>query len=254
MSGIVEQAARDRGIVVADKAASDQLTNVVKENSWQDRRTFIQELGARGISETDVLEEIKRQQSNVRLFQEVTKDIKPATDGDARRYYDKHRDQMVSPATRAISNIVVNSRDEAQLVAGKATSDTDFGQLARQHSIDGSTKGKGGSLGTVSADQLDSGYAEAAFAAKKGAVFGPVRTPQGWNVGKVTEVQEAVPLSFDKLRDTIKKKLDNDAKFEAWNEFLTERINSADVMYAPAYQPADPEAAPGDPVRGRPGE
>jgi peptidyl-prolyl cis-trans isomerase C len=245
VSGIVDDAARQRGIVVADKAASDQLDKMIKDNSWQDRRKLITELGSRGISEQQVLDEVKRQQSNARLFVDVTKPVKKTTDQAAHAYYDAHKAQMVSPEQRELSNIVVASQQQADQVAQQARSGTDFATLAKQVSIDGSTKDKGGAMGAATKDELDTGYANTAFQAAGGSVFGPVRTPQGWNVGKVGRIAPATSLTFDQVKSAIKTKLDNDAKLKAWNAFLTERIKEADVVYAPDYQPADPDAPPG---------
>lgn len=246
VSDIVDDAARSQGIVIPDKAASDQLNNMIKQNGIPDRATFIQQLGARGISEQNLLDEIKRQQSNARLFGNVTKSVPPTSDGDAQRYFDEHRKDMVSPEQRDIMNIVVRSPEEAQQVAQQAGSGSDFGELAKQMSIDGSTKDHGGSLGLVQADQLDPAYAKAAFAAPPHSIFGPVQTSQGWNVGKVNDVQPSKPMPFDQLKDPIKTKLDNDAKIRRWNEFLSQRIKDAEVVYAPEYQPQNPDASPGE--------
>jgi peptidyl-prolyl cis-trans isomerase C len=244
VGGIVDNTARARGIVIADKEASDQLGKLIQDNSWKDRSTLIQTLGARGLSEQGVLDEIKRQQANSRLFGQVTGSVKASTDSEAQRYYDANKSQMVSPEQRTIKNIVVSTQDQAEQVAKQAQSGADFGALAKQDSIDGSTKSKGGSLGTVSADQLNSAYAEVAFQVRNGSVFGPVQTPQGWNVGKVTDVHPATPLSFAQLKSVIKTKLDNDAKLKIWNAFLVKRIKAAHVVYAPAYRPSDPDAPP----------
>jgi peptidyl-prolyl cis-trans isomerase C len=244
VSGIVDDAARRSGIVIADKAASDQLQKMITDGTWPDRDTFLRQLGAHGLSEQDVLDEINRQQSSARLFAQVTAPVKASTDADAQRYYDQNRAEMVSPEQRDLSNIVVSAQDQAQQVAQLARAGSDIGALARQYSLDGSTKDKGGALGTVRADQLDAGYAKAAFAAPGGSVFGPVQTAQGWNVGKVTQVHPAVPLSFTDVRDAIKTKLDNDAKLKVWDDFLVQRIKAASVVYAPQYRPADPDAPP----------
>lgn len=244
VSGIVDDAAKEKGIVIADKAASDQLDKMFEDNSWQDRRKFITELGSRGISERQVLDEIKREQRNARLFFEMTKPVKKTTDQQAQAYYNAHKAQMVSPEQRELSNIVVPSQRQADQVARQAQSGTDFAVLARQVSIDGSTKDKGGAMGAVTKDQLESGYGNAAFRAAAGSVFGPARTPQGWNVGKVGKVTPATPLRFEQVRNALKTKLDNDAKLKAWNDFLAERIKEADVVYAPEYRPADPDAPP----------
>ena len=241
---IVERAARARGIVIADKEASDRLDTLIRENSWGDRRTLDRTLSTRGLAEGDVLAEIKRQEANSRLFQAVTKPAKASTDQDARRYYDAHKAQMVSPEQRSIDNIVVSSAAQAEQVAAEARGGTAFATLAKRYSIDGSTRDRGGALGTVSAGDLDPGYARVAFKAGKGKVFGPVQTAHGWNVGRVTAVHAPVPLSFDQVRTAIRTKLDNDAKIALWNAFLVQRIKEADVVYAPEYRPADPDAPP----------
>ncbi|HVV11269.1 peptidyl-prolyl cis-trans isomerase [Amycolatopsis sp.] len=243
VSMVVDDAARDAGIVIADKAASDQLDKLVSDDGT-DRKTFVQQLGGHGVSEQDVLDEIKRQQAGARLFQQVTAPVKATTDADAQHYYDANRAQMVSPEQRELANIVVTSQDQAQSVAQQARSGADFGTLAGQYSMDGSTKGSGGSLGTVAASQLDATYAKAAFAAPAGSVFGPVQTQQGWNVGRVGAVHPGTPMTFDQLKDAIKTKLDNDAKLKVWDDFLVTRIKAADVRYAPDYLPADPDAPP----------
>lgn len=251
VSDVVDRAAAEHGIVIADKAASDELDKMIKDNGGGDRRAFVQELGARGISEQNVIDEIKRQQASARLFGKVTESVKPATDGDAQRFFDQNRAQMVTPEQRGIANIVVPDQNQAEQVAQQAKAGSDFGALARQSSIDGSTKDKGGSLGVVQADQLDPGYTKVAFTGPANSVFGPVQTQQGWNVGKVGEVHPSKPVSFDQVRDAIKGKLDNDAKLGVWDGFLTQRIEAADVTYAPEYQPADPNASPANAAQGK---
>lgn len=245
VSAVMDRAARERGIVIATKAATDQLGKLVKEGKWQERKSFIEALGARGLSELQVVEEIKRQQSAARLFGRVTSSVKPATETDAQRYYEHNRAQMKSPEQREISNVVVETREQAEHVAGLAKNGADIGSLAKRFSIDASTKDQGGSLGVVSAEELDPTYAKAAFAASEGSVFGPVQTPQGWSVGKAEHVKKPVPLPFSAVQDAIKTKLDTDAKFKVWNAFLVEQIKSAGVDYAPAFRPADPDAPPG---------
>jgi parvulin-like peptidyl-prolyl isomerase len=246
VSLIVEKAARQRDIVIADKTASDQLEKLIRD-SGMDRRAFIQELGSRGLSERDILNEIKFQKANARLFAQVTKAVPPTTDAAAKRYFDDHRDEMATPESRGLVNIVVASKDQARRIAHLAKAGGNFAALVEQYSLDESTRSTGGSLGMVQAAQLDTGYANAAFAARKGEVFGPVQTSHGWNVGRVTDVQRSAPLSFAQLKDALKVKLDDEATTEVWNAFLTDRIRDAQVVYAPDYRPSDPDALPEPP-------
>lgn len=125
-----------------------------------------------------------------------------------------------------------------------ARSGVPFGRLVERYSIDESTRGKGGALGTLTADQLESGYAREAFAAAEGGFFGPVQTPQGWNVGRVTAVEASEPTSYDRVKDALKARLSYEAKLKAWNAFLTDQVKAADLVYADDYQPADPDQLP----------
>ncbi|NKQ54251.1 hypothetical protein HFP15_15290 [Amycolatopsis sp. K13G38] len=248
VSTILDDAAQAEGVVVADKTASDQLATVIHDNYNGDRNAFLKTLGDKGVSEQDVLDEIKRQLRNAQLFARVTAPAKQADDAAAQAYYNDHKAQMVSPEQRDIRNIVVTSQDQATQIAQQASSGTDFGALAKQYSLDGQTKDKGGELGLVAATDLDPGYASAAFGAQNGAVFGPVQTKSGWNVGQVTRIQAAVPLSFDQLKDAIKAQLDNDAKMAIWRDWLGGKIKDAQVRYASPYLPADPDSPPQQPM------
>lgn len=246
VSNILDAAAGDEGIVIAEKDARDQLAGVIKENFQNNRQAFTAMLGQKGISEQDVLDEIARQLRNTRLFAQVTSSAKKATDEQAEAYYTENKKEMVSPEQRRLANIVVETREEAEAVAGKAAQGEDFGDLVAQYTIDGQTKADGGDLGLVAAADLEAGYAAAAFAAGPGKTFGPVQTQSGWNVGKVTKVQKAVPLSFEQLKDAITGRMNNDAKIALWRSWLGKKITSAEVEYAPEYQPSNPDEPPAD--------
>jgi peptidyl-prolyl cis-trans isomerase C len=212
--------------------------------SGTSRRAFIEQLGSRGLSERDILDEIKFEQANSQLFTLATKDVKPATDAAAKSYYAAHAAELASPEYRTLLNIVVPSKEQAENVVRLARSGVPFGRLVERYSIDESTRGKGGALGTLTADQLESGYAREAFAAAEGGFFGPVQTPQGWNVGRVTAVEASEPTSYDRVKDALKARLSYEAKLKAWNAFLTDQVKAADLVYADDYQPADPDQLP----------
>jgi peptidyl-prolyl cis-trans isomerase C len=244
VSEILQRAAQGRGIVIADKAAQDQLNRLIAASYPNGRDDFIAKLGAVGLSQAEVIDEIKRQMVNAQLFDQITKDVKPATDSDAQRYYDTHRAQMVDPEKRHLRNIVVAAQVDAQQILAQLNAHQDFATIASTASLDGSTKDSGGDLGTVTRSQLDPQYAGAAFAAAPNAFFGPVKTSQGWNVGQVLQVTAAVPLSFAQLKDQLKQQLDTQNKLDNWNTWIGEQIRTADVEYAPQFRPADPEAPP----------
>lgn len=236
-----------RKIVVADKQASDQLDKLIADQLQGGRDAFVQFLTTSGISEDDVLDEIKRQLATAKIVEQVTADLPAVTDAQVSDFYTKNKAKMVTDPTRTLSNIVVSDESQARQIAALARRrGADFGALAKKYSADGSTKGKGGSLGAVAQADLEAGFGKAAFTAADGAVFGPVKTQYGWNVGKVDAVTASRPLSLADVSSALRTELENKARLTAWQDFLGRLLASAHVDYAKKFLPEDPTAAPSD--------
>lgn len=251
---ILEGAARDSGIVIADKSAQDALNRFVADQLGEGaeaRRQFVAALGNAGTSEQAVLEEIKRQLAVGQLLEQVTGDV-AVSDEEVDRAFEQRRAQLGTPERRHLTNIVVSTEQAAQEAAARIRGGEPFGEVARAVSIDGSTREAGGDLGVVAAAPLEDGYAEVAFAAAPGEVFGPVRTRHGWNVGTVLAVVPPVPAELERVRETLRAQLELEESTRLWRDWLAARIRDADVEYAESYRPADPDAPPsaGDPAAG----
>lgn len=242
---VIEEAARDRDIAVSDKAAQDAVTQLIEQNFAQGGRdAFVQLLGDVGASMQNVLDEIKRQRTFVQLFDQVTGGVPEVTEADARAAYDARRDQMQVPEQRRLSNIVVDSREVAEEVLAKARSEADFGALVTEYSLDQSTRDAAGDLGFVMRAQLQDPYAQAAFSAPPGELFGPVQTESGWNVGKVTEVRPPTPLAFRYVQEQLRASLRGEREIAVWNDWLAAELEKGDPEYAETYLPAEPDALP----------
>lgn len=247
VSDLLEDAERTRGIVIADKTASDELTRMIETSFPQGRDAFLQKLAGVGVTQQAILDEVKRQLAGSQLYAQVTKDVGVPSDHDVAQLYEERRAEMAVPEKRHVRNIVVADEDQARRVHAQLAGGADFATLVGQSSLDDSTKTKGGDLGTVTRDQLEKLYGDAAFTAAQGSVFGPVQTQYGWNVGQVLEVVPAVPLSLEQVREQLGAGLQNQRKQAAWNAWLGGQLKSAHVRYAEAYQPVDPDSAVPDP-------
>lgn len=250
VSLILDHEIRSRGIVISDKQARDELDKLVQQQLSGGQAAFTQFLSAKGLSEGDVLAEIKQQMATSRLAEKVTARSKPVTESAAQAVYDAHKSQMRSSESRHLLNIVVASQADADRVAKQARRGADFAALATTWSQDGSTKDQGGDLGTLTADQLDRAYAKAAFAAPKGGVFGPVKTQYGWNVGKVAGITAPVRVDFATMKDTLVSGLEDKEKLDLWDRYLSGLLRRAHVEYAAAFRPAHPSALPSAPDTG----
>lgn len=247
VSLVLDQAAADRGIRVADKRARDTLSRFVADRLGAGPDAYAQFIGTladSGTSERVVLDELQRRLAMTQLFEAVTRDVGAVSDQDVRDAYAARKDQLATPERRRISNIVVETKDDARQVLRDVSGGTDFADAAARRSLDASTSGKGGDLGAVGRDQLEKDYGSDAFDAAAGEVFGPVKTQHGWNVGRVEKVLPAEPVEFAKIKDDLKTQLRSEAALERWRGWLREAIADAGVRYADDYRPADPDAPP----------
>lgn len=247
VSTIVEDAAGERGIVIADRAVQDTLGQMIDQQMGADgREAFVQLLTEVGTSEAEVLNEIRLQQLTARLRAAVTADVPAVTDEEVRARFDNDPAGFVSPEQRSLRNVVVSTREEADAVLAEARAG-DLGALAATRSLDASTRDQQGDLGFVTRAQVEQPYGDLAFTVPAGELFGPVQNQYGWNVGQVIEVRPATPLPFEQIAGELRAAMDAERVNTAWREYLAERIREADVEYADQFEPADPDAPPGLP-------
>lgn len=246
VSRILERAARDANIVIADKNARDVLTRYISQqfgDGASGRDEFVRALGSVGTSEPAVLKEISRLLAVSQLFNRVTEGT-TVTDEEVRQAFEQRRTQLGTPEQREIRNIVVGSEDQANQLLTRLRGGASFEDLAKQYSLDGSTRDSGGDLGVVSAVQLDGKFAQAAFGAPLNDVFGPVQTEHGWNIGKIVRIVPPVPAVLDTVKDGLRQQLVLEKSMNRWRDWLGEQIRDARVRYADDYRPSDPDAPP----------
>ncbi|GAA5127887.1 peptidylprolyl isomerase [Haloechinothrix salitolerans] len=245
VSIVLDEVAREKGIVISDKAARDRLAELIESGFGKGGRDkFVDLLGQVGASEREVLAEIKRQRVSSRLLRDVGSKVADVTDKDVRAAFTEREDELVAPEQRRLRNIVVSTKAKAKRLLDRAKAGADFPALARKHSLDGSTSGDGGDLGFVTREQLEKSYAKAAFRTDKRAYFGPVRTEHGWNVGQVVGIRNERQLGFAEVKDTLRERLRSERELKAWHDWLTKKLREADVEYADMYRPRDPVAPP----------
>ena len=246
VSQILDEAATHEGLSVGTKQAQAALDDLVAEQLPGGRDDFVKFLADAGVSNEDVLDEVRRQLLTSQLFDIVTADAAPVTSEEVRDHYESNRDAMRTAERRRLSNIVVATEREARQIVGQVGDRRRFSLVARQISLDGSSKDDGGDIGWVTRDQLEAAFGEEAFGVAEGKVFGPVQSQYGWNVGRVDRVESPKTLAFEDVSQQLAVQLQNERKLELWRDWLRGRIKAADVVYADSYRPADPDSPPTD--------
>lgn len=230
-----------RHLTVSDARANQLLAEFIAHGmNPPGQEAFVGLLRDVGASEADVVDELKRQEGIRQLVGQVTAQAAvPVGEAEVSGYYRSHPSEMTSPERRHLRNIVVAGPDDAAEVLAELQHGADFAAVAQRSSLDETTRSSGGDLGVLSADQLDAAYRGPAFSAAAGAVFGPVRTAQGSNVGQVVGVTPAVAAGYAEVHDQLAEWLRQRRIAQTWQAWLGQELARADVSYAEAYRPGN---------------
>lgn len=123
-------------------------------------------------------------------------------------------------------HILVADEQTANEVLAKLKAGEDWNALAREYSTDPSNKDNGGDLGWFPRGQMISEFETAAFNASVGEIVGPVQTSFGWHIIQVEgrEVRTVDATTLSSLRQS------------AFNEWLTNQRDQADVVITPGWE------------------
>ncbi len=182
---LIEQAAARQGVGVSDAEVESVIARDIEENGGQTQfEAWLQ-------ANDWTYEEYRSRQRSMmiasQMFEQVTQDVPT----EAEQVHARH--------------ILVASEQEARDLLAELQGGADFATLAREHSLDPSTKESGGDLGffprgTLVVPEVE----EAAFSLSVGAASDVVASAMGYHIVQVVERSEAMALteeSWQALRE-----------------------------------------------------
>lgn len=155
------------------------------------------------------------------------------SDQEISAYYKAHPDEFKEAEQRKIEYVIfpkkmtaqdsLEKKQLAEELVQRLNAGEDFAELAEIYSEDPGTKDKGGDLGYFGKGAMVKPFEEAAFAAKKGAIIGPIQTKFGLHIIKVEDKRvkngeeqvkaRHILLKFEPTRKTIEKARDDASYF-----------------------------------------
>lgn len=124
----------------------------------------------------------------------------PATEADAKAYYESHIKEFTSGETRTIRQSVVKDEEMAKRLATEGLKTAGTAKIL---------------TGTYKENDLPEELSKPIFAAEAGAQLQPVKSPLGWHVISVDKINPATVKSFDSIKADLLKKVHQNKAAEA---------------------------------------
>jgi len=169
----------------------------------------------------------------IRITPEQFKDQLQITEEMLEEHYRDHPDQFRVEEKRRASHILVRvsseaeeeeanqAREKIEEIESKLQEGQDFALLAREYSEDPSSAEKGGDLDYFTYQMMTPNFSQAVFSLEKvGDISEMVRTPYGYHLVKLTGIEPASTIPFQKARQDIEEEI----RGEKTDEMARERI------------------------------
>lgn len=138
------------------------------------------------------------------------------TDAEIARQYAADRDKYQPTEKRTIAQVVVADRAGADALAARVRGGATVTQAAQVAGLEASTLT--GQTKAAYAGQTSPAVADSVFAAARGAVVGPVRSPLGYTVARIETVEQVAGRTLDQARAEIMTTLSERKTAEALAE------------------------------------
>ena len=239
-SKLLSQEARRRKIVVAPKDIDDLIAQTRKRFATE--ADFNKWLTSRGVSLGQLRTILTDESAMDELTAQITSDV-TVSDADVAKYYRENpEDFTIEPAVKAQHILLAINpsasaadkaavRKRAQNLIDQLKKGADFAALAKTNSDDQSNKDQGGQLPPFERGTMVKPFEDAAFAAKKGDIVGPVETQFGFHIIKINEVlpQKIVDLADVKDDPRLKAVILRDKKQDKFDAFVAGLRASAKI-------------------------
>lgn len=241
-----EQGAEELGIEISDEDVDKRLVELKQQFFQGDEKKYDAELKKQGLTEEQVLDDIRSRLLSERIFKEVTKGAK-VTDKEVETFYTENRADFETPASRDVRHILVKKKAKADQLYAQIRGGADFAKLAKQFSQDPSSKDQGGKF-TAQKGQTVAPFDKTVFELETGELAKPVKTQFGWHIIEaLSAVKEKATRPLSEVEADIRQQLLQQKQNEALNEWVEDLKKSFEdkIAYAPGYKPAPEPATTG---------
>jgi foldase protein PrsA len=209
------------GVKVSDKEVEKQFAKI-KTQQFPKPAEFQKFLATSGQTVSDLLLRVKLNLLSSKIQQKIVKQKSKVTQSEISKYYKQNPKRFGVAEKRNLLIILTKKEPEAKKAKQEIESGKSFESIAKKRSIDPTSKANGGKLPGVVKGQEEKALDTAVFAAQKGKLTGPIKTPFGYYL---FEVQTTTPGSQQTLKQaeaSIKSQLAATKQQTSLSKFVKE--------------------------------
>ncbi|MBE3589275.1 MAG: peptidylprolyl isomerase [Firmicutes bacterium] len=221
---LIDQAAKKAGVTVSSADVDKEIARIRAQ--FGSDAEFQQALAMNGMTEDDL-------RSSARLNLEIRGVLAPTiqvSDADLQAFFQANHERYDQPEEIRARHILVDSQEKAAELRAQLDKGASFADLAKQYSLDPSTKDQGGELGWFSRGKMTAAFEDAAFALQPGQVSDPVQTEYGWHLILLEERKPAMPAKFADVRDRVRADYIDDQVAQASGDWLAKLRAEASIV------------------------
>jgi foldase protein PrsA len=214
--------AEEQGVKLSDKEVVAHF-NSLKKAQFPEEAKFQKFLASTGQTVSDLLVRVKLQMLETKIQEKVTKEAKKAvSEAQVAKYYNEHKSLYGQPEKRTIRIILTKTEAEANEAKKEIESGKSFASVAKGKSIDPTSKDNGGEVAGVVKGEEQKALSEAVFAAQKGVLGGPVKTPFGYYIYEVRTITPGTQQTLAQVKESVKQQLGSQQEQTAFSKFTKE--------------------------------
>lgn len=226
-----------------NKAELDKLPDNIKKTLIDkviERKLIIEQTKKEKISESkeysQALEDMK-DNLLVSIWMKKQFDAIKISDSEAKKFYDKNKEQFVTPEQVRARHILVAQQNEAEEILkefknlkGEAL-EKKFAEIASAKSIDQGSAANGGELGWFGKTQMVPEFGDAAFKLKKGQVSGVIKSAFGYHIIYKQDSKAKSTVAFDKVKESIVQRLKEEKLSSTVSKTIDSLKSKAKIEY-----------------------
>jgi len=159
--------------------------------------------------------------------------LKKAYDGagDALNVQRRHKlAQVFIAAPEAAKDKATKDAEVAEVKKKLAASGADFAAIARAHSEEAASAGKGGEIGWLDENLIEEGIRTEVMKLSKGGVTGAILLKDGWHFVKVLDREEPRKLTFEEVKPRLAERLREQRSQAASQEYVAKLLRDHPVV------------------------